>query len=93
MSSTLSACVWEAAVYQVGKNIEIANRDIAVVSTVSPAVVQRGPATVQACMGLSEGCAACRTTPSPAVTGAFSLGTLEASVQIKHKRTIVLSRP
>lgn len=78
--------------YQVGKNIELANRDIAIVSAVSAAGVQRGPVTVQACVGLSEGCAVCHATPSPALTGAFALGTLEASVQTEHKRKIVLSR-
>lgn len=92
MSSTFSAGVWEAAVYQVGKNIEPANSNIAVVSAVTAAGVQRGPVTVQACVGLSEGCAACHTTPSPALTGAFALGTLEASVQTECKRKIALSR-
>ena len=92
MSSIFSAGVWEAAVYQVGKSVELANRDIAVVSAVSAAGVQKGPVTVQACVGLREGCAACHTTPSPALTAAFALGTSEASVQTEHKRETVLSR-
>lgn len=78
--------------YHVGKNTELANRDVAIVSAVSAAGVQRGPVTVQAYAGLSEGCAVCHTTPSPALTGAFALGTLEASVQTERKRKIVLSR-
>lgn len=93
MSSTSSAGVWEAAVYQVGKNIERANRDVAGVSAVGAAEVQRGPGTVQACVGLSAGCAACHTAPSPALTGVFALGTLEASVQTERKRKTVLPRP
>lgn len=89
MSSTFSAGV---AIYQVGKNLQLVNRDIAVVSAVSAAGMQRGPSAVQSCVGLSEACAACDTTPSPALTGAFTLGTLEASGQTDHKSKIVLPR-